>query len=79
MRCRHCPERHLLVIACAGMVGKPPLEVELPGRRARGHDVVCPALKHRCSRRRERHRIVDGLGMPLHQAGFGFEVVRRDA
>jgi shikimate dehydrogenase len=68
-----------LIVNCTslGMVGKPPLEVDLgPLKRSA---VVCdmvyvpletPLL---ADARARGHRTVDGLGMLLEQAGFGFE------
>jgi shikimate dehydrogenase len=60
-----------------GMIGEPPLEVDLGPLKPRA--VVCdvvyvpletPLL---AAARARGHRTVDGLGMLLHQAGFGFE------
>lgn len=60
-----------------GLIGNPPLEIDLaPLKRSA---VVCdvvyvPLETPLLAQARERgHRIVDGLGMLLHQAGFGFE------
>ena len=60
-----------------GMVGKPPLDIDL-GSLKRGsvvYDVVyVPLETPLLARARARgHRVVDGLGMLLHQAGFGFQ------
>ena len=68
-----------LVVNCTslGMVGKPPLDVDLgplkPG--AVVYDVVYVPLETPLlsQARACGHRVVDGLGMLLHQAGFGFE------
>jgi shikimate dehydrogenase len=60
-----------------GMVGKPPLDIDLGSLPVEA--VVCdvvyvPLETPLLARARARgHRTVDGLGMLLHQAGFGFE------
>jgi hypothetical protein len=60
-----------------GMVGKPPLEVDLGPlkRSAVVCDMVCVPLETPLliDARARGHRTVDGLGMLLEQAGFGFE------
>lgn len=60
-----------------GMIGKPPLEIDLAAlkRSAVVYDVVYVPLETPllAQARARGHRIVDGLGMLLHQAGFGFE------
>ena len=68
-----------LLVNCTslGMVGKPPLEIDLGPLKASAvvYDVVyVPRETKLLAQARARgHRIVDGLGMLLHQAGFGFE------
>lgn len=68
-----------LLVNCTslGMIGNAPLEVDLaPLRRsAVVYDVVYVPLETPllAQARARGHRIVDGLGMLLHQAGFGFE------
>lgn len=68
-----------LLVNCTslGMVGKPPLELDLRPlkRSAVVYDVVYVPLDTPllAEARRRGHRVVDGLGMLLHQAGFGFE------
>ena len=68
-----------LVVNCTslGMVGKPPLDLDLGPlkRRAVVYDVVYVPIETPLLglARARGHRIVDGLGMLLHQAGFGFE------
>lgn len=60
-----------------GMTGKPPLDIELGSLKATA--VVCdvvyaPLETDLLAKARARgHRTVDGLGMLLQQAGFGFE------
>ena len=60
-----------------GMVGKPALEVDLDALKASAivYDIVYVPLQTELLRRaRARgHRVVDGLGMLLHQAVPGFE------
>jgi shikimate dehydrogenase len=75
---RLLPEADLLVNCTSlGMVGKPPLEVDLgllkPGTVV--YDIVYVPLETALlARARARgHRTVDGLGMLLQQAGFGFK------
>jgi len=60
-----------------GMVGKPPLDIDL-GPLEKGavvYDVVYVPLETPllAQARRRGHRIVDGLGMLLQQAGYGFQ------
>jgi shikimate dehydrogenase len=68
-----------LVVNCTscGMEGKPPLAIDLDPlpRGAVVCDMVYVPLETPllAQARRCGHRIVDGLGMLLHQAGFGFE------
>lgn len=71
------PDADLLVNCTSlGMVGKPPLEVDLAPlkKSAVVYDVVYVPLETAllAQARKHGHRIVDGLGMLLHQAGFGF-------
>ncbi len=58
------------------MVGKPPLDVDLAPlkRSAVVYDIVYVPLETAllASARARGHRTVDGLGMLLQQAGFGF-------
>ncbi|MGC2518813.1 MAG: shikimate dehydrogenase [Burkholderiales bacterium] len=68
-----------LLVNCTscGMVGKPPLEIDL-GPLKRGavvYDVVYVPLETDLllAARNRGHRTVDGLGMLLQQAGFGFQ------
>lgn len=60
-----------------GMVGKPPLEVDLsllPGAAVVSDIVYNPLRTPLLAEAAERgHRTVDGLGMLLHQATVGFE------
>ncbi|MFO1150564.1 MAG: shikimate dehydrogenase [Alsobacter sp.] len=72
------PQADLLVNTTSlGMLGKPPLDIDLSGLKAGAvvHDVVYVPLETGILRAaRERgHRTVDGLGMLLHQAVAGFE------
>ena len=68
-----------LLVNCTslGMVGKPQLEIVLGALKASA--VVCdvvyvPLETPLLGQARARgHRVVDGLGMLLHQAGFGFQ------
>jgi len=74
---RLLPEADLLVNCTSlGMVGKPPLEVDLAPlkRDAVVYDVVYVPLETDllAAARARGHRVVDGLGMLLQQAGFGF-------
>jgi shikimate dehydrogenase len=68
-----------LLVNCTplGMVGKPPLEIDLAPlkKSAVVYDVVYVPLETPllAQARARGHRTVDGLGMLLHQAGFGFE------
>jgi len=67
-----------LLVNCTslGLAGKPPLEIDLaPLRRsAVVYDVVYVPLETGllAAARKRGHRTVDGLGMLLQQAGFGF-------
>lgn len=67
-----------LLVNCTslGLAGKPPLEIDLGllKRSAVVYDVVyVPLQTDLLARARARgHRTVDGLGMLLQQAGFGF-------
>lgn len=68
-----------LLVNCTslGMVGKPPLDVDLGPLKASAvvYDVVYVPLETSllASARTRGHRTVDGLGMLLQQAGFGFQ------
>jgi shikimate dehydrogenase len=68
-----------LLVNCTslGMVGKPPLAIDLDPLKASAvvYDVVYVPLETSllAQARSRGHRIVDGLGMLLHQAGFGFQ------
>jgi shikimate dehydrogenase len=68
-----------LLVNCTslGMVGKDPLVIDLAPlkRGAVVYDVVYVPLETALleQARARGHRVVDGLGMLLHQAGFGFE------
>lgn len=68
-----------LLVNCTscGMVGKPPLDIDLAPLQpdAIVCDVVYVPLETPllAAARRRGHRTVDGLGMLLQQAGFGFE------
>lgn len=68
-----------LLVNCTslGLIGNPPLEIDLTPlkRSAVVCDVVYVPLETPllAQARARGHRIVDGLGMLLHQAGFGFE------
>jgi len=59
-----------------GMVGKPPLEVDIVALKPSAvvYDVVYVPLETGllAAARARGHRVVDGLGMLLQQAGFGF-------
>lgn len=71
------PRADVLVNCTAlGMAGKPPLEVDLAplARGAVVYDIVYVPLETPllAQARRRGHRAVDGLGMLLHQAGYGF-------
>jgi shikimate dehydrogenase len=75
---RLLPEADLLVnTTSCGMVGKPPLEIDLgPLKRSTVvYDVVYVPLETALleAARSRGHRVVDGLGMLLQQAGFGFQ------
>jgi len=68
-----------LLVNCTslGMVGKPPLEIDLGPLKGSAivYDVVYVPLETPllAQARSRGHRAVDGLGMLLHQAGFGFQ------
>jgi shikimate dehydrogenase len=68
-----------LLVNCTslGMTGKPPLEIDLGPlkKSAVVYDVVYVPLETAllAQARARGHRVVDGLGMLLHQAGFGFQ------
>ena len=71
------PEADLLVNCTSlGMVGKPPLEVDIAALKPSAvvYDVVYVPLETGLlsAARARGHRVVDGLGMLLQQAGFGF-------
>jgi shikimate dehydrogenase len=59
-----------------GMTGKPPLAIDLAPLKAGAvvYDVIYVPLETEllAAARRRGHRTVDGLGMLLQQAGFGF-------
>ena len=67
-----------LLVNCTscGMTGKPPLEIDLAPLKAGAvvYDVIYVPLETGllAQARRRGHRAVDGLGMLLQQAGFGF-------
>jgi shikimate dehydrogenase len=67
-----------LLVNCTslGMQGKPPLDLDLAPlkRGAVVCDVIYVPLETALLRqaRHRGHRVVDGLGMLLHQAGYGF-------
>jgi shikimate dehydrogenase len=67
-----------LLVNCTslGLAGKPPLEIDLSPlkRSAVVYDVVYVPLETGllAAARKHGHRTVDGLGMLLQQAGFGF-------
>ena len=67
-----------LLVNCTslGLAGKPPLEIDLGPlkRSAVVYDVVYMPLETGllAAARKRGNRTVDGLGMLLHQAGFGF-------
>jgi shikimate dehydrogenase len=72
------PEADLLVNCTSlGMAGKPPLEVSLGPLKPSAvvYDVVYVPLETAllAAARARGHRMVDGLGMLLQQAGFGFQ------
>jgi shikimate dehydrogenase len=72
------PRADLLVNTTSlGMLGKPPLEVDLTGLKQTAvvHDIVYVPLETDIlkSAKARGHRTVDGLGMLLHQAVAGFE------
>jgi shikimate dehydrogenase len=74
---RLLPEADLLVNCTSlGMTGKPPLELDIAPlkRSAVVYDVVYVPLETDllANARARGHRTVDGLGMLLQQAGFGF-------
>lgn len=67
-----------LLVNCTplGMIGKPPLDIDLAPlkRSAVVYDIVYVPLETPllAAARARGHRTVDGLGMLLQQAGFGF-------
>jgi shikimate dehydrogenase len=74
---RLLPEADLLVNCTSlGMTGKPPLEVDITPLKSSAvvYDVVYVPLETDllAAARARGHRTVDGLGMLLQQAGFGF-------
>lgn len=74
---RLLPHADLLVNCTSlGLAGKPPLEVDLAPLKPRAvvYDVIYVPLETRllAAARKRGHRTVDGLGMLLQQAGFGF-------
>ena len=74
---RLLPEADLLVNCTAlGMTGKPPLAVDIVRLKPSAvvYDVVYVPLETGllAAARARGHRVVDGLGMLLQQAGFGF-------
>ena len=76
---RHLPQCDLLVNATSlGMTGQPALDIDLDGLPARAAvaDIVYAPLETALLRqaRIRGHRVVDGLGMLLHQAVPGFEL-----
>jgi shikimate dehydrogenase len=76
---RHLTDCDLLVNATLlGMTGQPPLDIDLAGLPAGAAvaDIVYAPLETDLLRqaRARGHRIVDGLGMLLHQAVPGFEL-----
>ena len=71
------PQADLLVNCTAlGMMGKPAMEIDITGlkKSATVYDVVYVPLETDllAAARKQGHRVVDGLGMLLYQAGFGF-------
>jgi shikimate dehydrogenase len=75
---RLLPQTDLLVHATSlGMLAKPPLEIDLSDLKPSAvvHDVVYVPLETGLLKaaKARGHRIVDGLGMLLHQAVAGFE------
>jgi shikimate dehydrogenase len=74
---RLLPHADLLVNCTSlGLAGKPPLEVDLAPLKPRAvvYDVIYVPLETGllAAARKRGHRTVDGLGMLLQQAGFGF-------
>jgi shikimate dehydrogenase len=72
------PQTDLLVNSTSlGMLAKPPLEIDLSGLKPSAvvHDIVYVPLETGLLKaaKARGHRIVDGLGMLLHQAVAGFE------
>lgn len=72
------PSADILVNATSlGMTGQPPLEIDLAGLKAGAavSDIVYAPLETALLRqaREGGHKVVDGLGMLLHQAVPGFE------
>jgi shikimate dehydrogenase len=75
---RLLPEADLLVNCTSlGMTGKPPLELDIRPLKGSAvvYDVVYVPLETGllAAARARGHRVVDGLGMLLQQAGFGFQ------
>ncbi len=75
---RLLPEADLLVNCTSlGMVGKPALEIDLGPLKPSAvvYDIVYVPLETALlvAARKRGHRTVDGLGMLLQQAGFGFQ------
>lgn len=74
---RLLPQADLLVNCTSlGLAGKAPLEIDLAPLKARAvvYDVIYVPLETAllAAARKRGHRTVDGLGMLLQQAGFGF-------
>lgn len=72
------PQADVLVNCTSrGMIGKPALELELGSLKPSAvvYDVIYVPLETQllAAARSRGHRTVDGLGMLLQQAGFGFE------
>ncbi len=72
------PKADVLVnCTSTGMTGKPPLVIDLAPlkKSAVVYDIVYVPLETDllAQARKRGHRCVDGLGMLLHQAGFGFQ------
>jgi shikimate dehydrogenase len=75
---RLLPEADLLVNCTSlGMTGKPPLDADIAPLKPSAvvYDVVYVPLETAllAAARARGHRVVDGLGMLLQQAGFGFQ------
>ena len=72
------PEADVLVnCTSTGMTGKPPLVIDLAPLKQSAvvYDIVYVPLETEllAQAKRRGHRCVDGLGMLLHQAGYGFQ------